>query len=108
MPSFKQLRNSRPDRHYPVELDIDYQIVKGTKMVEAGRGRTVSISSTTVVFKVDHQIPAGLKIKAVLEWPVRLRNSVPLRLHIHGLTVPQEQGCSGIRISGYEFRISKS
>jgi len=102
--------NSHPDRHYPdypVELDLDYRIVVDRKILDAGRGRTVTISSTTVTFKGDHQISNGLDIEVTLEWPVRLDNSVSLRLHIHGKTVKAENGCNAIRILRHEFRTSK-
>ena len=94
-------RSLGPDRLYPVELDFHYQMVSGRKVVDAGRGRTVSISSTTVLFKADHDISAGWSTEAMIEWPVRLDDSLPLRLHLHGETIPCEHGFSRIRISSY-------
>ena len=103
-------RNSHPDRHYPdypVELDLDYRIVLDRKTHDAGHGRTVSISTTTVRFKSDHQLAAGFRIEAMVEWPARLNNILPLRLYIHGETVGAESDCNAIRILRHEFWISK-
>jgi hypothetical protein len=65
------------------------------------------MSNNEILFKIDRQISTGLKIDATVEWPVRLDNSILLRLYIHGETVEAENGNTAIRILRYEFRVAK-
>ena len=78
---------SCPERQYTVEANLEYKIIRGHKVLEAGRGTTVNMSSSRIVFKPEYPIPVGLRIEAYVDWPVRLDNVIALRLHVDGETV---------------------
>jgi hypothetical protein len=93
----KQLGNS-----YPIEMELRYKAVNPTTL--AGTGKTVEISSTSVVFTSDGFIKPGTFIELWMAWPVLLNDSVALQL------VSQVQVTGGIgqaltaRIRKYHFR----
>jgi hypothetical protein len=95
------------DRWYPLEAELNYSIVHGRK-VRRGRGTTLAISSSGVVFKAEDTIPTGLNIEVWLDWPVGLDKAIARSLYIHGKTLRSEDGQTNIRIVGYQFCTSDS
>jgi hypothetical protein len=95
-------KDSPSDHWYPFEAKLNYCIVRGRE-VRGGRGMTLAMSSSGVVFKSKDTIPAGSKIEVWLDWPVRLDNAVTLHLHINGKTLRSENGHTAVSFLGYEF-----
>lgn len=94
------------DRRYPIETNLEYEIVRGHEVLGVGRGRTVKVSSSQIVFQPESPIPVGLEIEAYVDWPARLDNVIALRLHVHGETIQTENGYAAVRILRHEFRTS--
>jgi len=96
------------DRRYQISACLEYKLIRRRKILSAGRGMTFSISSSEIVFKPEHPIPAGLKIEASVEWPARLDNGVALRLHVEGDIAKTEREYATIKILRYEFRTARA
>jgi hypothetical protein len=94
--------DSPPDHWYPLEAKLNYCMVRGREVRE-GRGTTLAMSSSGVVFKSKDTIPAGSKIEVWLDWPIRLDNAIALHLHINGQTLRSENRQTAVRVLGYEF-----
>ena len=97
-----------PDRRYQINVSLEYKILRRYKIVLAGRGTTVYISSSEIVFKAEAPLPAGLKIQASLYWPARLDNAIALRLHVDGETAGTESGDAAIKIMRWQFRTARA
>ena len=97
---------SCPDRSYPIETNLEYEIVRGHEVLGVGRGKTVNISSSKIVFQPEYPIPVGSQIEAYVDWPARLDNVIALRLHVDGETIETENGYAAVRILRHEFRTS--
>ena len=94
---------SCPDRRYPIEANVEYKVIRGYD-VKVCRGKTVTISSSKIVFQPEYPIAVGLTIEAYVDWPARLDNVIALRLHVHGETIQTENGHAAVRILRHDFR----
>lgn len=92
------------DRRYPIEMNLEYEIVRGHEVLGVGRGRTVNMSSSSLAFKPEYPITVGLTIEAYVDWPARLDDVIALRLHVDGEIIGTENGCAAVRILRHEFR----
>ena len=100
------LKASRLERGYPIELSLHYKIVRDGNILDEGCGTTVRIGRNEVAFRSRRAIGRGLPIEAFLDWPARFEGVTALRLHISGKTVKTHDGYARIKILRYEFRIS--
>jgi hypothetical protein len=85
---------------------MEYELIRGSQVLEAGRGTTIEISSGHIVFVPENQISAGLSINATVDFPSHDDGLVP-KLRIWGETVDVERGRVAVRILGYEFFMEK-
>ena len=85
---------SSPDRACKVSASLEYKVIRGRRIVGAGRGTTVNISSSGIVFKPASPIPVGLKIEAYVDFPSRPENDIATKLHVHGETVERSVDAS--------------
>jgi hypothetical protein len=95
------------DRWYPLQAEMNYCMVH-RREVRRGRGTTLAMSSSGVVFKSKDTIPTDFNIEVWLDWPVPLDKAIARSLYIHGRTVRSEDGQTTIRIVGYQFCTSNS
>jgi hypothetical protein len=66
-------------------------------MTEAGRGRTVNLSSQgSLIAAENHGVHVGAKLEIVIEWPVLLNRTVPLDLKILGRVVRSDKSSFGV------------
>lgn len=98
------------DRHraeaYPIEVNVDYQIVDSSEPWASGHGKTVNISGKRITLKPERPIPSGRCIKLGVDWPARLNQGIALKLHITGMTAELDQGAVVVNISRHEFRVA--
>jgi hypothetical protein len=66
---------------FPIELGARYA-VHGRQEIE-GTGRTVNISSQSVLITSAHEVSPDTSIRVVIEWPILMDNNCPLALHRH-------------------------
>ena len=94
----------RSDSRYPLESEMAFRIVRRKRVLEAGRGRTVNMSASGVLFKSTHPLPVGDNIELSIAWPAQLENKVRLQLCILGRTVWSGDNSTAVQIQKYEFR----
>src|SRR5579872_5549716 len=86
---------------YPLEFEARYELLNERK---SRLGRTVSLSSSVIVFEPGESLPVGSRIALSISWPVSLNGTVALRLCISGKIVENRANCVTVQILRYEFR----
>jgi c-di-GMP-binding flagellar brake protein YcgR len=92
---------------FPIEQDVRYRVLNRSG-IEAGSGKTVNISSNGVLFTTERTLAPEARVEVAMNWPVRLDNSLPLKLVIIGRVVRSEGSRAAITIRRYEFRTQGS
>jgi hypothetical protein len=72
---------------YPMRLWLRYQLLRDTKIVPIGIGRTVNISRTGILFLSDVRLSPGERIAFSIAWPAQRDSGVALTLCLVGRIV---------------------
>ena len=59
----------RSHRRYPITLDVQYELVHGSRLTRFGTGRTVNISSGGVFFETKDDLPTHGLVELIMDWP---------------------------------------
>jgi hypothetical protein len=99
-------RRGRTGRRYPFEANVVYRVRVSMRerAVVNGRGRTVNLSSDSVVIVTPSTLPTDAEIELFIAWPVKLNQEVDLNLNLRGRTVSCDANCTVITFRRYEFR----
>lgn len=97
--------NARSRVRYSIITDVEYSLLKSGRVVRRGRGKTVNLSSTGLLFESEAALPADRRIEVWVAWPVLLAPGIGLTLHITGRTVRAQGKCTAVRSEKYEFRV---
>lgn len=87
-----------------MNVELEYRLLTGNKVVSTGAGRTLNLSSHGVLFECEEILPLGTRIRLLLTWPARLDGTVGLTLCVNGLTVRSDGTCTAVEIVTHEFR----
>jgi PilZ domain len=79
--------NRRLARRYDLALEVRWNLRGRNRLLDAGTGRTVNLSSGGVLFESDCHLPVGLKVELLIEWPSLLHDTHPLQLRVAGTIV---------------------
>ena len=93
----------RLQRRYPLELDLEFRIIDGDRVVSTGAGRTGNISSGGVLFHPQEDVPCGPHVELSVHWPAVLGNAPFLELRIYGRLVRSDAHGAALRMSKYHF-----
>ena len=91
-------------RRFPIQQDVSYECVKGSKVSTVGVGKTLEVSSSEVRFTTEQPLKQGQKMRLAMNWPAMLDNTCRMKLEIFGWIVDSEPGEAAVRIERYEFR----
>jgi hypothetical protein len=94
----------RYERRYDIQLDTRWKLVRRRKVMEAGVGRTIDLSSSGILFDAGRTLPVGLNIELSVSWPVLLHNVAPLQLVVLGRIVRADNTRLAVRMIQHEFR----
>jgi len=94
----------RVDRRYPILLNLRWKLIHRKRVLDAGEGSTLDLSSAGVRFESGKTLPVGLNVELAISWPVLLRGVTPTQLVAHGRIVRSEGGQIAIRMIQHEFR----
>ena len=93
----------RLQRRYPIELDLEFRIMNGDKVVSTGSGRTANISSGGVLFRPEDRPLNGRNVELSVRWPAVLGNAPFLELRIFGRLVRNDSSGIALRMNRYYF-----
>jgi c-di-GMP-binding flagellar brake protein YcgR len=104
--------NAQVDRRhsdrFPIEREVKYRVLNKRSNEETGDGKTINISSSGVLFTVEHMLLPGRRMELAISWPAQLNNKCALKLVARGRVVRFEGGRAAIEIQQYEFRTLSS
>ncbi len=103
-PTEKIAGDRRTDRRYDIVMNVRWKLIRRKRVLEAGMGITVDLSSGGILFETDRQLPVGMNVELSIAWPVRLHNSAPLQLVVSGKVVRTVGQRTAIRMIQHEFR----
>ena len=89
---------------FPIQQDVRYQIVKGSRVFVVGVGKTLEVSSREIRFTTQHPLKPGQKMRLAMDWPAMLDNTCRMKLEISGWILDCEPGEAALKIERYEFR----
>lgn len=94
---------------YPICLDLQYKLLRGSRVEQAGTGKTVNISSGGVLFETDDWLPPRGSVELALEWPFLLQGVCSLKLVMRGRIVRSESNgrAIAVRADFHEFRTAR-
>ena len=96
----------RGSSRFAIERAVLYKILnrRGKEGDDGGRGSTVNMSSSGVLFTTDNELTPGRRIQLSIHWPAQLDDTCPLKLVATGRVVRAEEGRAALEIQQYEFR----
>src|SRR2546425_12528830 len=94
----------RLHRRYPVELDLEYKLIRDGRVLKAGLGKTRDISTKGVFFRADYCLSKGLDVELSMDWPFRLNGLCLLQVKIAGKVLRSGESGTAVQIRNYEFR----
>jgi len=97
------LGDRRLQRRYPLELDLEFRIVDGDRVLSTGAGKTENISSGGVLFRAAEGVPNGPHVKLAVRWPAVPGNAPSLELCIFGHLVRNDTQGTALRMNRYHF-----
>jgi PilZ domain len=98
-------QESRAKKRFRISLPVTYKAVKGKG--EGGNGCTLNMSSAGICFTTQAPLPTGIQVELSLPWPVRLDESIPMKLVIEAVVVRASATDAAARIRSYEFRTQR-
>ena len=81
----------RIKRRFNIEQGLRYKLLYGSRVAEAGNGRTLNISSSGVWFTTEGILSTGLPVELSMTWPARLNDVCPMKLMIYGCVVRSDK-----------------
>jgi hypothetical protein len=97
----------RSDRRYDIARELRWKVIRRRRVLDAGTGTTLDLSSGGILFETDRQLPTGLNVELSISWPVLLHNVAPLQLVVTGRIVRAAGRRTAIRMMQHEFRTAK-
>ena len=95
----------RRERHqYPIQQEVRYQCLEGSRISAVGVGKTLEISSGKVQFTTQHDLKLGQAMRLAVSWPAKLNNTCDMLLEISGEIVQSESGKATVKIEHHKFR----
>jgi PilZ domain-containing protein len=99
-------QDRRSKRRYPIELPVQYKIMKNYLVIGTGSGNSLDLSSGGIAFTSGAPLKIGSYLELSVSWPVLLNQSCPLKLVASGRVVRSDQNLTAISLDRYEFRTS--
>jgi hypothetical protein len=88
---------------YSIERDLTWKW-QGKRTHQAPKyGRTVNISSASVLFTTGFSLPLGKLVEVGIDWPVAPEPEGGLQLVAKGRVVRSEAGCTAVEFRQREF-----
>ena len=98
----------RRKKRYPMNLQVEYKVVKNYLVVGNGTGTSVDMSSNGIAFTTDQMLKVGSYLELSANWPVLLDGACPLKLVVFGKVVRSDERMTALRVDRHEFRTRKA
>ena len=98
----------RTRRRYPLDLAVQFKVMKNYLVTHTGAGRTLNLSSKGIAFQSTEMLKPGAYVEVSVSWPVLLNQSCPMKLVVSGRVVRSNGDSIAICMDRYEFRTQGS
>ena len=96
--------NQRSRQRFPIDLPLQYKIVRDYRVIGTGTGKTVDMSSGGIAFATNETLKIGAHVELSICWPVLLDGSCPMKLVAEGRVLRSDALLTAVRVDRYEFR----
>ena len=97
----------RSTKRYPLNLDLRWELIRRGRVLEAGIGQTMDVSSGGILFHAGKRLPQDCRVRLRVTWPVRTRGLAPMHLAILGHIRRSQGPLVAVQTCRCEFRIGK-
>jgi hypothetical protein len=94
--------DGRYGNRHDVDLEVRWKLILHRKVVDAGVGRILALSSRGIVFEAGRTLPIGLDMEVSVSWPV-CRDVAPLQVVVLGRIVLSDGWRVALRMIRHEF-----
>jgi len=94
----------RDTDRFALERELRYRTMESPAENAGGKGRTVNMSSSGVLFTVEGILQRGHRVELAVDWPAQLNASCRLQLVALGKVVRSDENTAAIQIEKYDFR----
>jgi hypothetical protein len=94
----------RRSSRFPIERELRYKTLSQRSEAINGKGKTLNISSSGVLFTASHDLAVGTRLEVSISWPAQLNERCLLNLVARGRVARKEDGHVALQIQQYEFR----
>lgn len=77
----------RSTTRYQMELGLHYRVVLPTIDQTLRTGKTLNISTGGILFTVHEDLRPRMLMEVIIDWPVKAKGDIPLKLRVHGRVV---------------------
>jgi hypothetical protein len=98
-------RRSRAKVRYPIRMNLRYSLVRRKQVLKTGRGTTINLSSSGILFEAEESLPPGYIVHLAIGWPGKIDERAGLVLHITARTVRGQGNLTGAVIVRHEFHV---
>jgi c-di-GMP-binding flagellar brake protein YcgR len=98
----------RTGRRYDIPLKLRWKVSRRKRLLEAGTGTTVDLSSCGILFETDQKMPEDGLVELSISWPALLHDSLPMQLIVVGRIVRVSGNLVAIDIAQHEFRTARA
>src|SRR5437879_4414890 len=86
----------RRKKRYPINLQVEYKVLKNYLAIGNGTGTIVDLSSNGIAFQTDKPMTVGNYLELSASWPVLLDGSCPLKLVVFGKVVRNDERITAV------------
>ena len=98
--------SSKAVRWFTIDLPISYKGAEGSSL--QGEGRTLAMSSSTIQFACDRDLPVGHVVQLWIQWPAALCDGTSLSFWATGI-VQRSASCEvEVAMMRHEFRTRRA
>ena len=95
---------SRAKVRYPIRMNLRYSLVRRKQVLKTGRGTTINMSSSGILFEAEESLPSGYIVHLAIGWPGRI-DDAGLVLHLTARTVRGQANSTAAVIVRHEFHV---
>jgi hypothetical protein len=103
MSTQKEMIDRRGSDRASMKREVWYKILRNNNEEEIGKGTTVNMSSSGVLFSPGQMIDVGSCLELRISWPAPLNANMALKLVVQGTVVRYHDGGAAIEIQHCEF-----
>ena len=99
-----QCEDRRGAARFLIQQEVCYKVLGKKAAGEEGIGRTIDMSSSGILFKIEQGTVSGKLLELSISWPVKLNNNTPLKMVASGRVTRIDRGRAAVEILKHEFR----